>query len=81
MWKTSSRCAKAFLLAGSMVLTLFLGCSPGNQNEAEFLKSAPPGKPLEFPNESFAQRKARTLGPTPGSKGAAVKKTTAEKTP
>ena len=42
---------------------------PSNPNEDEFLKSAPPGQPSEFPNETVAQRKARTLGPTKPVKG------------
>ena len=70
MSRTRSRRTHVFLLSGSMVLTLCLGCS-GNQNEDEFLRSAPPGKPSEFPNESFAQRKQRTLTqPNPASGGA-----------
>jgi hypothetical protein len=49
---------------GVMVLAINLtfslsGCG-GNPNEAEFFKSAPPGVPSEFPNESVAQRKERT---------------------
>jgi hypothetical protein len=60
MLRTRSRRAKVFLLSGGMVLTLIVGCS-GNQNEDEFLRTAPPGTPSEFPNESFGDRRARTL--------------------
>jgi hypothetical protein len=50
------------LMALSCGLTLSVaGCGSSNPNETEFLNSAPPGKPSEFPNETFAQRKERTL--------------------
>jgi hypothetical protein len=75
MLVTRSRRAGACLIAGSIVLTLVVGCS-GNQNEAEFLKSAPPGTPSEFPNESFGERRARTLGPSHPVKGVGAKKST-----
>jgi len=75
-----SHYVKTFLLGASMMLTLVVGCS-GNPNEDEFLKSAPPGAPSEFPNETVAQRKARTLGPSKVVKGAAAKKPTGAKTP
>jgi hypothetical protein len=38
------------------------GCGGSNPNEREFLQTAPPGKPSEIPNESVADRKARTKG-------------------
>jgi hypothetical protein len=41
-----------------MVVASF-GCS-GNSNEAEFGRTAPPGIPSEHPNESVADRRART---------------------
>jgi hypothetical protein len=75
-----SHCAKTLVLAGGMMLTLVVGCST-NPNEDEFLKSAPPGAPSEFPNESVAQRKARTLGPSKPVKGGGAKKSTGAKTP
>jgi hypothetical protein len=77
---TRSRCAHTFILAGSMVLTVVVGCS-GNPNEDEFRKSAPPGVPSEFPNESVALRKSRTLGPTKAVKGDGAKKSSGAKTP
>jgi hypothetical protein len=77
---TRSHSTKSFILAGSMMLTLVVGCS-GNPNEDEFLRTAPKGVPSEFPNESVAQRKARTLGPSKIEKGAATKKPTSAKTP
>jgi hypothetical protein len=36
-----------------------LGCG-GNSNEAEFARTAPPGIPSENPNETVAERRART---------------------
>jgi hypothetical protein len=61
--------AGLLLAAGGLGLA---GCGNSNPNEREFLQNAPPGKPSEFPNESVAQRKARTKGETkPAQKGAA----------
>jgi hypothetical protein len=68
----TARGGKAFVLVGSMILTLFVGCS-GNQNEDEFLRSAPPGKPSEFPNESVSQRKERTRSKTKAEHAADAK--------
>jgi hypothetical protein len=69
---TSSWRAKAFVLGGIMALTLAVGCS-GNQNEDEFLRSAPPGKPSEFPNETVSQRRERTRSKTKAEKAAESK--------
>jgi hypothetical protein len=81
MFTTRSHFTKSFLLAGGMGLALLSGCS-GNVNEDEFLKSAPPGKPSEFPDESISQRRARTLGPSgKTAKGAADKTPTPGKAP
>jgi hypothetical protein len=77
---TNSRAAKVVVLAGSMTLTLFVGCS-GNQNEQEFLNSAPPGKASEFPDEGIAQRKARTLRPSKAEKEPTSKTPPAAKSP
>jgi hypothetical protein len=53
------------LMALSCGLTLSVaGCGSGNPNEKEFLDSAPPGKPSEFPDETVAQRKERTRSKT-----------------
>jgi hypothetical protein len=78
MLNTRSRCAKAFLLSGGMALTLIVGCS-SNQNEDEFLKTAPPGTPSEFPNESFGERRARTLRTKDVGKKEAVTKSAGAK--
>jgi hypothetical protein len=60
--------AVLLLSAGGLGLA---GCGGSNPNEREFLQNAPPGKPSEFPNESVAERKARTRGETkPAPKGA-----------
>jgi hypothetical protein len=72
-------CACLMTLSCGVTL-LVAGCGSGNQNEAEFLSSAPPGKPSEFPNETVAQRKERTrskskkeLAPDVKTKGTASK--------
>ena len=74
-------------LGGKLLLVMALGMNlalavagcGGNANEREFLDSAPPGEPSPFPNESVAQRKARTRsepysvrkkGQSPGQKAA-----------
>jgi hypothetical protein len=64
-------------------LTLLVaGCGSGNQNEAEFLASAPPGKPPDNPNETVAQRKERTRSKTKKEMAELEKdKATAPKTP
>ncbi len=68
-------------MSASMMLTMLIGCS-GNQNEQEFLRTAPPGKPSEFPNESVAQRKDRTRAHSTGvAKGTATKSSTGQKNP
>jgi len=43
------------------------GCGSSNPNEKEFLESAPPGKPSEFPNESFSERRQRTKSKLPSN--------------
>jgi len=48
-------------------------------NNADFLRSAPPGTPSEFPDESVAQRKARTRIQSPLDKKLEAKKAAAEK--
>jgi hypothetical protein len=53
--------ATALMIALAAVLP---GCFP-EDNNAEFLKSAPPGNPSPFPNESFAERRARTRNMSP----------------
>jgi len=61
MSTTKSGLLGIYLLTLSLGLTLCVpGCGSGNPNEREFLNNAPPGTPSEFPNESVAQRKART---------------------
>jgi hypothetical protein len=67
------KCGVAGLLLAAGGLGL-AGCGNSNPNEREFLQNAPPGKPSEFPNESVAERKARTRGETkPASKDARAK--------
>jgi hypothetical protein len=80
MFTKRSHCVKSCILAGSTMLTLVVGCS-SNPNEVEFAKSAPPGVPSEFPNESVAQRKSRTLGPSKVVKEGGATKPTNTKTP
>ena len=44
----------------SLVGLSLLGAGCGmDSNEKEFLESAPPGKPSEFPNETFKERRQR----------------------
>jgi len=81
---------RKFLLAMALSMSLALGlpgCG-GNANEREFLNSAPPGEPSPFPNESVAQRKARTRsepysvqkkGQSPGQKAAVKNAGTTDK--
>jgi hypothetical protein len=60
------------------------GCGSGNPNEREYSEHAPPGVPSEFPNESVAQRKARTRTESKQEKAAearAAKKAGGAKTP
>jgi hypothetical protein len=71
----SSKATIAFL---SIFLAVQSGCST-NQNEAEFLKSAPPGKPPENPNEGVAERRSRTLRPSKPDTGKGAKDATTEK--
>ena len=53
--------ARVLLLVVGLILPWGLGgCGSGNPNEQEFQRSAPPGKPLENPNESYAERRERT---------------------
>jgi hypothetical protein len=63
MIATKSRLPDCFcLLALCCGLALALAsCGSSNPNEAEFLNSAPPGKPPENPNETVSQRRSRTL--------------------
>ncbi len=56
-----SRLAIFFLLiCGAGLMPGLSGCGSGNPNEREYSEHAPPGLPSENPNESVAQRKART---------------------
>lgn len=56
----SSR-AKTLVVLGSLILAgNVAGCNSSNPNEQEFLRSAPPGKPTENPDESYSQRRSRT---------------------
>ena len=53
--------ATALLIALAAVVP---GCFP-EDNNAEFLRNAPAGNPSPFPNESFAERRARTRNMSP----------------
>ncbi len=50
------------LISGFTLAALagLFGCEPANQNEKEFLSTAPPGKPPENPDEKVSERRART---------------------
>jgi hypothetical protein len=68
-------------LATLSVLTL-VATAPGcfqQDNNAEFLRNAPPGKPSEFPDETVSQRRARTRSAPPLGKKDAKRAAAAEK--
>lgn len=53
---------RAVVLAGLLGLAMIgVGCG-ADDNEREFLQSAPPGKPSEFPDEKVSQRRERLKG-------------------
>ncbi len=60
--KAMPRPSRRELLSTLTLLGLagILGCEPANQNEKEFLATAPPGKPPENPDEKVSERRART---------------------
>jgi hypothetical protein len=63
MTRSIWRCARASLaVLGLCTTVLLLGCGGSNENERENALTAAPGKPPENPNESFADRRARTRG-------------------
>ncbi len=54
------RCGLAGLLMTAGVMGL-AGCGSGNPNETEFLRTAPPGKPPDDPeDQKVAHRRERT---------------------
>ena len=53
---------RAVVFAGLLGLALIgMGCG-ADSNEKEFLESAPPGKPSEFPDEKVSERRQRLKG-------------------
>lgn len=62
MTKLIVRCMISGLAAFGLYMTLSLPGCGGNDNERENALTAAPGIPAENPNESFADRRARTRG-------------------
>jgi hypothetical protein len=56
--KALARCIFLEAIASGLML-VSSGCG-GNDNEREFARTAAPGIPSDRPNESFADRRART---------------------
>ena len=56
-----------------------LGCGGANENERENARTAAPGIPSENPNESFAERRARTRVPSKQEKKIEQRNAAAEK--
>jgi hypothetical protein len=70
----------------TLMMLLVMAVSPGcmQDNNAEFLRTAPPGVPSEFPDETVAQRRERLRRPSPldkklEAKRAAIAKAAAKK--
>ncbi len=73
--------AKLFLFVHALSLPIALaGCGASNPNEAEFLRTAPPGEKAK--EEKYSDRRARTHTLSKTEIGKAVtKKTDADKKP
>jgi hypothetical protein len=80
MGKLITRCVLSGLGALGLAMTLAISGCGGNENERENARTAAPDLPPENPNESFADRRARTRGASKqGEKIEARNKAAAEK--